>query len=60
MKKRWIWQWLGYLVVVAVVSLSVQAKASSQSFTDVSPNHPFREMFQNMQVRGLINGYPDG
>ena len=63
MKNRWIWQWLGCIVVVvvlAVVTLSVQAKASSQSFKDVSQNHPFQEMIQNMHVRGLINGYPDG
>ena len=60
MKNRWMWRWIGCIVVAAVMSLSRQTKASSQSFKDVPPNHRFREVIQNMQERGLINGYPDG
>jgi len=60
MINRWILRWVGCLLVVAVVFSSIQVEASTQSFKDVSPNHPYKEIIQDMQARGMINGYPDG
>lgn len=60
MKNRRILRWFGFIVVAALVSLSVQVEASSQSFKDVPSSHPYKEIIQDMQARGMINGYPDG
>ena len=59
MKNRWIQRWFGCFIVAAVVFSSAQAEASSQSFKDVPQHHPYKEIIQDMQARGMINGYPD-
>ncbi|MER2089924.1 MAG: S-layer homology domain-containing protein, partial [Sporosarcina sp.] len=60
MKNKWLVRWFGCFIIAVVVFSSVQAEASSQSFKDVPHNHPYKEIIQNMQARGMINGYPDG
>ena len=60
MKNSRMWRWLGCFVIALVMSLGVKGEASAQSFTDVSSKHPYRDMIQDIEKRGLISGYPDG
>ena len=60
MKK--VWQTLGWTAMLFVLSVMFihTGQASAKEFKDVKKNHPNYAAIQEMEKKGLINGYPDG